>query len=1461
MAPSPQGVIDLTGSDGEYNDKDHGRDVSDMQQQFLSSSKTKKRMHDGGKKDSNDDDNHSVIVIDSDNDDDDVKPVFTTPVSSVPKRPKVEHHDWDKKQLRVKQEREKVASAKTASIAEDGSDVVVETIGQKAVSDATTDSTINKEDDVVVEGGVNDEELPHMRQYCNHHPFVAEKLKKGSIPEDLHLSAVTVTTNSKHCKYCYCYVCNCLVKNCPKWESHEHNHNCQVKNNHCCATNSIALWRTLREDQANAKTQAETFSVNAASNTSSSDPELSHPDIPDGKHLPSKCPCKEWSPLSFMYPPECENCWCYVCDDLYANCNEREGHRYANATDSCWRNERDKVKRPGPFPPDTAEEWKDNKDLVQCRHCSWFSRKAESSNHTRQYPNWSTDWCAACGRVAQQESLGKKQSEPPKQDAFKKMYYFGGKEFSFRIHAHDPRLFPKYQKNWEQNKWNYDEEDRDEEVFQHRIGKSPELSHFAKQISCSSAENIPRTVSGDSEGGLSPDNTDAVIMDDPREVSLIQALGKWPPNFCVVSATWDKALRSGSLKVHLYLSKGLFLGIYPDHSNFRLQNIMPVILALWFDIRFDSLTLSRGLTPSLKYQMELFSYSSKYGLLIGAEEKDRIVTTESILPTVRQLLETEAEKYEEAKVKYENSLSLCPSSKNGGGVSSSEISFEHLLRSFFQEKFYYLFKDCQYSPSKFLIGICKGQTRRVNSCFCFDCDSQILDPLVGFKDAVCAQALLRQDAMDRALPNEGLTTKEIMSSLENLGHASEFIVEGLTVELLDFQKQALKWALEREQIPGGIQSLYWGMLPKTEKRQDDLYFSPVLSLFRKDKPALVRGGILAAEMGLGKTIISLGLILRNPAPVLPASGSPISSLNLAVAPASGERWNKSLYDKTCGDNKKRGSILSRGTLVICPVSLVGQWIDEAKSKLVNPGLIYPYHGQNRKRDAKKLAEAEIVVTTYQVLASDATYHKQKGGKEYCAPLEQVRWWRIIADEGHSLTDRNTKRNHAVQALVADNKWIVTGTPISTTPMQMKNLFEFIGIEESEQMFHLLPDFEAMTTRCGRRGKRDDYVYNSSLLMPLLRPIVLRYSQNQSYRGTGTTLMSLPPMKKRTIEVDFSSSEKSEFQTLEQAAQDFYLEFRRRHKKSMSSHFFKVSGKLMPLRVASAGGRYPVSDNSAALENQDDEDENDEEGSKISSGRTPAKFSDFVFKSKAEVLITELKKIRDNEPDSKSLVFSHFASTLEYLETLLPENGFSFRTLNGSMSMKQRAKALHDFQNDPPTTIFLLSMRAGAVGINLTQANRVFLMEPGFNPALEAQAIGRVHRLGQKRPVEICRLVIKNSFESRMVNFLKNKYKLNFDDDSSRSAEKSSEENVDANRVDDSHNEKEKKHPLDVAQVPIGNLRTERAQVVTEEFDELFGVKEIVSKFDQEDSTDNIMYTGYRGDMDLFFPDGAMSGDI
>ena len=139
----------------------------------------------------------------------------------------------------------------------------------------------------------------------------------------------------------------------------------------------------------------------------------------------------------------------------------------------------------------------------------------------------------------------------------------------------------------------------------------------------------------------------------------------------------------------------------------------------------------------------------------------------------------------------------------------------------------------------------------------------------------------------------------------------------------------------------------------------------------------------------------------------------------------------------------------------------------------------------------------------------------------------------------------------------------------------------------------------------------------------------------------------------------------------------------------------------------------------------------------------------LLSSKFDALVLELARVRDTNANAKSLVFSQFTSTIDHLKRRLEQEGFQWRCLSGDMPLPARTRALEEFQNDPPTTIFLLSIRAGAVGINLTQANQVFLLEPCLNPALEAQAIGRVHRMGQTREVTVTKFVVQGTVEEKI----------------------------------------------------------------------------------------------------------------
>lgn len=122
----------------------------------------------------------------------------------------------------------------------------------------------------------------------------------------------------------------------------------------------------------------------------------------------------------------------------------------------------------------------------------------------------------------------------------------------------------------------------------------------------------------------------------------------------------------------------------------------------------------------------------------------------------------------------------------------------------------------------------------------------------------------------------------------------------------------------------------------------------------------------------------------------------------------------------------------------------------------------------------------------------------------------------------------------------------------------------------------------------------------------------------------------------------------------------------------------------------------------------------------------------------------------DEPPIKSVVFSGWTSHLDLIQIALEDHGIRFVRLDGKMSRTQRATSLQVFRDDPAVPVILVSITAGGLGLNLTSASRVFVMEPQFNPAAEAQAVDRVHRLGQKREVTITRFIMDGSFEEKML---------------------------------------------------------------------------------------------------------------
>lgn len=225
--------------------------------------------------------------------------------------------------------------------------------------------------------------------------------------------------------------------------------------------------------------------------------------------------------------------------------------------------------------------------------------------------------------------------------------------------------------------------------------------------------------------------------------------------------------------------------------------------------------------------------------------------------------------YNEKVDELRSSLSLTPSTSDVQdlvGFSTNNTSPEAVLTSFYREALAGVRRKCGrplYFPS--FDHSCRStsdacQWMKISNHNRFDYSGRLHghdhDFILKYRDKLVAKICL-EPALEEATKNnhgirnfaEGDSPQELLTCLENLGHEAELTCEGLTVELLDFQKQTLKWAMERETTPGGIQSYLWFKLPIADS---DLYFNPVGGWFREGKPREVRGGIIADEMGLGK---------------------------------------------------------------------------------------------------------------------------------------------------------------------------------------------------------------------------------------------------------------------------------------------------------------------------------------------------------------------------------------------------------------------------------------------------------------------------------------------------------------------------------------------------------------------------------------------------------------------------------
>ncbi|MBE9249017.1 DEAD/DEAH box helicase [Dolichospermum sp. LEGE 00240] len=403
------------------------------------------------------------------------------------------------------------------------------------------------------------------------------------------------------------------------------------------------------------------------------------------------------------------------------------------------------------------------------------------------------------------------------------------------------------------------------------------------------------------------------------------------------------------------------------------------------------------------------------------------------------------------------------------------------------------------------------------------------------------------------------------------------------------------------------------------------------------------GACLADQMGLGKTVQALAVILRN------AHAGP--------------------------------------TLIIAPTSVCMNWVSEAQ-KFAPTLNIMQFYGANRQKLLDGLQPLDMLVCSYGLLQQE----------EVAQMLAQVQWQTIVLDEAQSIKNMATKRSQAAMNLKANFKVLTTGTPIENHLGELWNLFRFINPG-------LLGSFESFNQRFANPIERYQDKQARNKLKKLIQPFLLRRTKNQ-------VLEELPSRTEILLHVELSKEEKAFYEALRRQAISKLSE----SNADAGQKHLQVLAEIMKLRRACCNPSLVIPD------------------TELSS-------------SKLQLFGEVLGELLENR--HKALVFSQFVDHLHIIRDYLDKQSIKYQYLDGSTPMAERKRSVDAFQAGDGD-VFLISLKAGGTGLNLTAADYVIHTDPWWNPAVEDQASDRAHRIGQQRPVTIYRLVAKDTIEDKIV---------------------------------------------------------------------------------------------------------------
>ena len=393
--------------------------------------------------------------------------------------------------------------------------------------------------------------------------------------------------------------------------------------------------------------------------------------------------------------------------------------------------------------------------------------------------------------------------------------------------------------------------------------------------------------------------------------------------------------------------------------------------------------------------------------------------------------------------------------------------------------------------------------------------------------------------------------------------------------------------------------------------------------------------------------------------------------------------------------------IASASLVACPASLVENWRREAARFTPELG-VFIHHGDRRLTDAAAFDSYDLVITSYGTLTRDR------------ALFESIDFTCVIADEAQHIKNRRSQNATALRALRSRGRFLLTGTPLENSLEDLRSLFEF-----------LMPGYVDKVLP-GVRGEDREWI--DERLRRQTAPYILR-------RTKQAVAPELPAKIEQIIWCEPTPLQAKLYRDTQEKLERelFNLEASGANEAAVR---FATLTQLLRLRQIACDPRLIK----VAPESQPD----NANGANLTTAAQPA-YSDSAKLETFRELLAE--SVDDNH---RLLVFSQFTSLLALLREELVTQDVAHCYLDGSMSPRARQAEVDRFQSSPEVSVFLISLKAGGTGLNLTGADTVVHFDPWWNPAAEAQATDRAHRIGQTRVVTSYKLIVSGTVEEKVL---------------------------------------------------------------------------------------------------------------